>query len=93
VRVACCETCATCVRSPPIGAPLGELRFGVFVSAMMSVLPPVLRRLYAAHPELAVFVEPGHSVDLCRRVGAGELDAAIVVEPQSRRRKAASGAR
>ncbi len=64
------------------GAPLGELRLGVFVSAMMSVLPPVLRRLYAAHPELAVYVEPGHSVDLCRRVGAGELDAAIVVEPQ-----------
>jgi DNA-binding transcriptional LysR family regulator len=64
------------------GTPLGELRLGVFVSALMSVLPPVLRRLCAAYPELAVFVAPGNSIDLCRRVGAGELDAAIVVEPQ-----------
>jgi DNA-binding transcriptional LysR family regulator len=63
------------------GAPLGELRLGVFVSAMMSVLPPVLRRLYAVYPELAVFVAPGSSIDLCRRVGAGDLDAAFVVEP------------
>ena len=63
-------------------APLGELRLGVFISALTSVLPPVLRRLYAAYPDLAVFVAPGASIELCRRVGAGDLDAAIVVEPQ-----------
>ncbi|MDB5797991.1 MAG: LysR family transcriptional regulator [Paucimonas sp.] len=61
---------------------LGELRLGVFVSALTSVLPPVLKRLYDAYPALSVFVAPGASVELCRRVGAGELDAAIVVEPQ-----------
>ncbi|ARP89443.1 LysR family transcriptional regulator [Bordetella genomosp. 9] len=61
---------------------MGELRLGVFVSAMTSVLPPVLRRVYERHPSLSVFVTPGASVDLCHRVGAGELDAAIVVEPQ-----------
>jgi DNA-binding transcriptional LysR family regulator len=60
----------------------GELRLGVFVSALTSVLPPVLQRLYASLPELAVFVSPGTSVSLCSRVSAGELDAAIVVEPQ-----------
>jgi len=60
----------------------GELRLGVFSSALTSVLPPVLRRLYEAHPELSVFVSPGSSVDLCHRVAAGELDAAFVVEPQ-----------
>ena len=60
----------------------GELRLGVFSSALASVLPPVLRRLYQRHPELSVFVAPGSSVDLCHRVAAGELDAAIVVEPQ-----------
>ncbi|HWI80506.1 LysR family transcriptional regulator [Ramlibacter sp.] len=60
----------------------GELRLGVFSSALTSVLPPVLRHLYDAHPELSVFVSPGSSVDLCHRVSAGELDAAIVVEPQ-----------
>jgi len=60
----------------------GELRLGVFSSALTSVLPPVLRRVYEAHPELSVFVSPGSSVDLCHRVAAGELDAAFVVEPQ-----------
>ncbi|MDR3672407.1 MAG: LysR family transcriptional regulator [Holophaga sp.] len=64
------------------GKSLGELRLGVFISAMISVLPPVLRGLYGKHPELNVFVELGHSVDLCRQVSAGALDAAIVVEPQ-----------
>ncbi len=63
-------------------APFGELRLGVFMSAMTSVLPPVLKRFYDHYPSLSVFVMPGASVDLCRRVGAGELDAAIVVEPQ-----------
>lgn len=61
----------------------GELRLGTFHSAMTSVLPSVLERLYAHHPDVKIFVEPGKSVDLCRKVGAGELDIAIVVEPQS----------
>lgn len=63
-------------------ASLGEFRLGAFASAMTSVLPPVLQRLYARFPELNVFVSPGSSVDLCRLVGSGALDAAIVVEPQ-----------
>lgn len=64
------------------GIPLGELRLGVFASAMTSVLPPVLKRLYGKYPDLHLFVAPGLSVELCRQVGAGELDVAIVVEPQ-----------
>jgi DNA-binding transcriptional LysR family regulator len=64
------------------GTSVGELKLGVFVSAMTSVLPPVLKGLYARHPELNVFVVPGHSVELCRQVSSGELDAAFVVEPQ-----------
>jgi DNA-binding transcriptional LysR family regulator len=62
-------------------APVGELRLGVFPSALHTVLPQVLKGLYAGHPDLQVFVAPGASVELCRRVGAGELDAALVVEP------------
>jgi DNA-binding transcriptional LysR family regulator len=61
---------------------IGELRVGVFVSAMTSLLPSVLQRVYAAYPDVTIFVEPGSSVELCRKVGAGELDVAIVVEPQ-----------
>src|SRR5690625_2773733 len=64
------------------GVPLGELRIGVFVSAMTSILPKVLEKLYTAHPQLAVYVAPGASIELCRLVASGELDAAIVVEPQ-----------
>lgn len=63
------------------GGPVGELRLGVFPSALHTVLPQILKALYAGHPELQVFVAPGTSVDLCRRVAAGELDAALVVEP------------
>jgi DNA-binding transcriptional LysR family regulator len=61
---------------------VGELRLGVFQSAMTGVLPQVLKSLYARYPALTVFVEPGGSVGLCRQVAGGELDAAIVVEPQ-----------
>ncbi len=61
---------------------LGELRLGSFVSALTSVLPPILKRLYETRSEMSVFVTPGASIELCRRVGVGELDAAIVVEPQ-----------
>lgn len=64
------------------GIALGELRLGVFASAMTSVLPPVLKRLYARYPDLNVFVATGSSVELCRQVSTGAIDAAIVVEPQ-----------
>jgi DNA-binding transcriptional LysR family regulator len=61
---------------------LGELRLGVFVSAMTSVLPPVLKRLYQRFPDLNVLVVNGSSVELCRQVATGAIDAAFVVEPQ-----------
>lgn len=63
-------------------APVGELRLGTFVSALTTVLPPVLRTLYADHPDLSVSVVSNGSVELCRMVATGELDAAVVVEPQ-----------
>jgi DNA-binding transcriptional LysR family regulator len=61
---------------------VGELRVGVFQSAMVSVLPSVLERVYASYPDLKIFVDTGSSVDLCKKVCSGELDVAIVVEPQ-----------
>lgn len=63
-------------------AEIGELRLGVFVSAMTSVLPSLLQGFYASYPHASLLVEPGASVELCRRVAAGELDVAVVVEPQ-----------
>jgi DNA-binding transcriptional LysR family regulator len=64
------------------GGQHGELRIGCFVSALTNVLPPILKRLYDIYPKASIFVTSGSSVELCRKVGSGELDAAIVVEPQ-----------
>jgi DNA-binding transcriptional LysR family regulator len=64
------------------GAAVGEFRLGVFVSAMTGIMPPVLARLYRQHPDVSFLVKPGGSVELCQSVTNGELDAAIVVEPQ-----------
>jgi DNA-binding transcriptional LysR family regulator len=60
----------------------GELRLGVFPTALIDMLPAVLQRMYAVYPDLAVFVQPSTSVQLCSLVASGELDAALVIEPQ-----------
>lgn len=60
----------------------GEFRLGVFGTALITLVPMVLKRLYARHPQLAVFMEIGSSVSLCGQVAAGELHAAFVIEPQ-----------
>jgi len=60
----------------------GEFRLGCFVSALTNILPPILKRVYGPYPEASIFVTPGASIELCRKVAVGELDAAIVVEPQ-----------
>lgn len=61
---------------------LGEMRLGAFVSALTTLLPPVLQRLYRQQPNLSVSVISGSSTELCRLVAEGDLDAALVVEPQ-----------
>ncbi|KAA0179947.1 LysR family transcriptional regulator [Cupriavidus gilardii] len=61
---------------------LGELRLGVSTSALTGLLPPILKRVYAAHPQLKIFVEPGSSSHLYRRIVGGDLDAGIIVAPQ-----------
>jgi DNA-binding transcriptional LysR family regulator len=63
-------------------APVREFRLGIFPSAIPSLLPVVLSKLYAEYPELNVFALPGYSPDLFAKVASGELDAAIVVEHQ-----------
>lgn len=61
---------------------LGQLRLGAFVSALTTVLPPVLQRMYKQRPDLSVSVVSNSSAELCRLVAAGDLDAAVVIEPQ-----------
>ena len=63
-------------------ASLGELRLGASTSSLTGVVAPLLRSLYARHPKLAVYIEPGNSQALYQRVTSGMLDAAVIVEPQ-----------
>lgn len=59
----------------------GELRIGLFPSALTTHLPPLLERFCPLFPDLAIHVSFGLSAELCRKVHEGELDAAIVIEP------------
>lgn len=61
---------------------LEEYRFGTFISALTTILPPLLEAVYAQHPALRMFVDPGFSPDHCRKVVDGRLDGALVVEHQ-----------
>lgn len=63
-------------------AVAGELRIGAISTAITGILPPVLKRLVKAAPQLDVYVVPGVSADLYRLLNDGEIDAAIVVRPQ-----------
>lgn len=59
----------------------GELRIGLFPSALTTHLPPLLERFCPLFPDLAIHVSFGLSAELCRKVHEGELDLAVVIEP------------
>jgi len=59
----------------------GELNLGAISSALTGILPALLARLNAKYPLMKLFITPGSSEDLYRKVVAGELDAAVIVEP------------
>ncbi|RDU94587.1 LysR family transcriptional regulator [Trinickia dinghuensis] len=60
----------------------GELRLGGTPTMMMNLIPDVLATLLARHPQIDLYLEPGKSADLYRKVVGGELDAALLVHPQ-----------
>jgi DNA-binding transcriptional LysR family regulator len=59
----------------------GELRIGAISTALTGMLPAILERLRQSHPQIDVFLEPGTSERLFRRVQKGELDASIIIRP------------
>lgn len=63
------------------GEAAGELRIGAIETAMTGLLPTLLKRACRDLPRLDVFIEPGTSRDLYPKVLSGELDAAILIEP------------
>jgi DNA-binding transcriptional LysR family regulator len=60
----------------------GELSLGAVSSALTGILPPILSRLAETHPAMKIHIIPGISSELYRQVIEGELDAAVIVEPQ-----------
>jgi len=59
----------------------GELRIGAIATALTGMIPHILGRLVRLHSKIEVFIEPGSSERLYRRVHNGDLDAAIIVKP------------
>ena len=55
----------------------GRLRIGFNNSALLSMLPPVLRRFRVEHPEVRLQLEEMVSVESSRALVAGELDVII----------------
>lgn len=62
--------------------PAGQLRLGATATALTGLLPGILATLGARYPRIEVFIRPGASVDLYHSVLAGEIDAAVLVQPQ-----------
>jgi DNA-binding transcriptional LysR family regulator len=60
----------------------GKLNLGAISSALTGILPPILSNLADKYPLVTLFVHPGSSNDLYAKVISGELDAAVIVEPQ-----------
>jgi DNA-binding transcriptional LysR family regulator len=60
----------------------GELRLGAVATALNGLLPDILASLAEKYPLLGVYVVPGTSESLYPKVLNGELDAAIIVEPE-----------
>jgi DNA-binding transcriptional LysR family regulator len=64
------------------GKPIGDLHIGAIETAMTGLLPALFKRCSAAFPGLDVHVQPGTSRDLHAKLMRGELEAAIIMEPE-----------
>jgi DNA-binding transcriptional LysR family regulator len=60
----------------------GELNLGAVSSALTGILPALLVSVAEKYPLLKLFITPGSSEDLYQKTISGELDAAVIVEPQ-----------
>jgi DNA-binding transcriptional LysR family regulator len=61
--------------------PAGPLRLGATPTALMGMVPALLRRWMSTHPNVQIYIEPGTSSKLLERVVDGNLDVAILVHP------------
>lgn len=72
------DLCAIAAR----GEPAGQLRLGAIATSLTGLLPEIIATLRERHPQIEYYVRPDSSVNLYHAVVAGELDAAMMVQPQ-----------
>jgi DNA-binding transcriptional LysR family regulator len=63
------------------GRVAGRLAVGTGATASTYLLPPLLKRLHARHPDLELTVVTGNSADMVAAVAATRLDVAVVTLP------------
>jgi DNA-binding transcriptional LysR family regulator len=61
--------------------PVGQLRVGAFASALSGLVPDILALMKQTYPQIEIYVTPGDSGALYRKVLDGDLDAAISAQP------------
>jgi DNA-binding transcriptional LysR family regulator len=59
----------------------GEFRLGAISTSLTGLLPDILSRTMSRYPRLEIYVMPGTSSELYPKVLSGELDAAILLQP------------
>jgi DNA-binding transcriptional LysR family regulator len=64
----------------------GVVRLGLHDDVGRTLLPDVPRRFAQSHPRVQLDVLSGRSIDLDRRVAAGELDVAVITASDRQRR-------
>jgi DNA-binding transcriptional LysR family regulator len=62
--------------------PAGLLSLGATATSLTGQLPQIISVLGSRFPKIDYFIQPGSSVDLYHQVAGGELDAAMIVQPQ-----------
>ncbi|MCD0503095.1 LysR family transcriptional regulator [Bordetella petrii] len=67
-------------RSPSVA---GVVRLGTIEPLQVTLLPPLLRWVREHHPQLDVRLLRGRATDLREQLKAGEIDAAVIVQPES----------
>lgn len=65
-----------------VGVRRGRVRVGATPSLCSSLVPTVLRRFRAEHPDIELHVNEGSSQDLIADLLARELDLALIVHPE-----------
>lgn len=65
-----------------VGLRRGRVRVGATPSLCTTLVAEVLRHYRDAHPDIELYVEEGGSQDLVRALTQGELDLALVIQPE-----------